>query len=103
MGSISCRSQCSGATITSEALAKNGLNVSHFDPAMFNAISDSGGCYTCIEQCAMSMSKYLVLPWLLGVAHSNHRFTSMQFLIHPTVKRGYKVCWEDKVTVSSFE
>ena len=98
LGSISCKSNCGGATITSEALAKNGLNVSRFDPAMFNAVSDSG-FVALVEQCAVSMSKYVILAGG-GSFQSQVR---QQFLSQPTAKKGYKVCWENTITVGSFE
>ena len=92
LGSNTCQRNCWGARITNEALAMNGLKASHFDPAKFNAISDSG-FVALVEQSAMAMSQFL----LLVGGGSFQTQIRQQFKSQPTAKRGYSVCWEDNI------
>ena len=93
LGSSSClRKNCRGARIANATLAKNGLKATRFDPAKFNAVSDSG-FVALVEQSVMALSQYL----LLVGGGSFEMQILQQFKSQPTAKRGYSVCWADKV------
>ena len=97
LGSNTCLYNRRGHEKTNAALAKNGLKASHFDPAKFNAASDSG-FVALVEQSAMAMSQFL----LLVGGGSFQTQIRQQFKSQPTAKKGYTVCWEDNITSHSF-
>ena len=98
LGSSSClRKNCSGARIANAMLAKNGLKATRFDPAKFNAVSDSG-FVALVEQCVMAMSRYL----LLVGGGSFQTQIRQQFLSQPTAERGFTVCSADNIGWNSF-
>ena len=98
LGSSSClRKNCRGAIIANAMLAKNGLKATCFDPAKFNAVSDSGFA-ALVEQSVMAMSQYL----LLVGGGSFEMQIYQQFKSQPTAKGGYSVCLGDKVGSRSF-
>ena len=97
LGSDTCLHNCRGAKITNAALAENGFKISHFDPTKFSATSDSG-FVALVEQSVMAMSQVLVL---VG-GGSFQTQIRQQFKSQATARKGYEVCWEDKIAMQRF-